>query len=489
MSAASVFMTWVDYLADVAIALVLLDVATIIFLMFMERCDPRSFFAWMMVFFFVPPVGIILYLYMGRTIYWHTSPYNDPDFWRSTLEGAREDLDEDMKEKGEHSGALKIAEILSNAGAETYTRNNDVRVYTDGGELKDAMFTALRSAKKSILIEYYIIRDDGDGNELMEILIGKVREGIEVRLMTDGFGIKKGPAKAIKRFKAAGGHYAVFHYWLKLLLSPKKSHRNHRKIAMVDGRVAFCGGFNVGDEYRGEGPLGHWRDASVRVEGRGVVPMFMNFSEDWRYVARRDPLRKADDYLDPGLDGYPGVERVQLVSGGPDTMPNNQVSMQYLAMIQNARRRLYITTPYLDPEESIKAALMCAAGSGVDVRILIPDKKDHIFVFWNNMTFANELMEAGVKVYRYHNGFIHEKVVISDGHCCSVGSANLDNRSLNQNFETNVVLYSESLTRQLTDQFLEDLEHSSRYSCEEYNERTTVMKMRMAVSRLLQMFA
>ncbi len=489
MSAVSLFMAWVDFMADIAIALVILDVATIAFLMFMERCDPRSFFAWTMVLFFVPPVGIILYLYMGRTIYWRTSSYNDPDFWRSALKGAREDLEDDIVGLDGYGDALKVAKVLSNAGADTYTRNNDVRVYTDGSDLKEAMLRELRSAKKSILIEYYIIRDDRDGNELMDLLTRKVEEGVEVRLLVDGFGIKKGPSRAIRRFRSAGGHYAVFHYWLKLLLSPKKSHRNHRKIAIVDGRIVFCGGFNIGDEYRGEGPLGHWRDASASIEGRGVVPMLLSFSEDWRYAARKDPLGSIDRYLDPSVEKRKGEDRVQVVSGGPDTMPNNQVTMQYLAMVQNARRNVYIATPYLNPEESIKAALMNAAGSGVDVRILIPDKKDHMFVYWNNMTFANELMEAGVKVYRYLDGFVHEKVMISDDRCCSVGSANLDNRSLSQNFETNVVLYSERLTAQLTRQFLEDLDTSVRYTCEEYSRSTVGMKACMAVSRLLQMFA
>ncbi len=489
MSAVSVFMGVVDAIADVILILVLLDVLAIAVLMFMERCDPRSFFAWIIVLLFVPPVGFILYLYMGRTIYWRTGAYNDPEFWRSSLEGSKKDLKDDLGSYEGYSDALKVAKVLSKAGADTYTRNNDIRVFTEGEDLKGAMFRSLRSAKRSILIEYYIIRDDRDGNELMDILTEKVEEGIEVRLMADGFGIKKGPTKAIKRFKAAGGHYAVFHYWLKLFLSPKKSHRNHRKIAIIDGKEAYSGGFNIGDEYRGEGPLGHWRDASLSVVGNGVVPMLMNFSEDWKYAARKDPLNEISHYLDPSVRTHKGEDRMQLVSGGPDTMPNNQVPMQYLAMIQNAKDRVYITTPYLDPDDSIRTALMYAASSGVDVRILIPMKKDHMFVYWNNLTFANELMKAGVRVYRYEDGFVHEKVVISDDRCCSVGSANLDNRSLSLNFETNAVIYSERLTGQLTEQFLEDLEKSREYSCQEFEERTLEAKIRMSVSRLLWMLA
>jgi cardiolipin synthase len=476
-------------IGDILMLMALLEVAAIIVLMFLERCDPRSFVAWILLFIFAAPVGLVLYLYMGRFIYWHTGVYNDPDFWRSKLDSSRESLQDDMENLEGYQTVLKTAKVLANAGADTYTRNNDVELFTEGQELKDSMFAALRSAEKSILIEYYIIRDDNDGGELMDILTEKVRSGVEVRLMVDGFGIKKGPLKAIKKFKAAGGHYAVFHYWLKLFLSPKKSHRNHRKIAIIDGKVAFCGGFNIGDEYRGEGPLGHWRDASIRVEGEGILPMYMNFAEDWRYANKKDELRHTWDYLDPEIRTHDGTERMQLVSGGPDTMPNNQVPMQYLAMIQNARDRVYITTPYLDPDESTKQALMFAAHNGIDVRILIPDKKDHIFLYWNNLTFANDLMKAGVKVYRYHDGFIHEKVVISDDRCCSIGSANLDNRSLSLNFETNVMVYSERITAEAADRFLADLESSSQYSCEEFDKRTVMMKMRMAVSRLFWLLA
>ena len=488
MGLAEDFVALMGYIADAFMILVVLDIALILALMFMERCDPRSFIAWIIVLLFVPPVGIILYLYMGRAIYWHTGAYNDPAFWKSEIEGSREYLEKDIADSRIYSDSLKIARVLTNAGACTYTRNNTVSVYTDGTELRDALFESLRSAEKSVLIEYYIICDDKDGNDLMDILTEKVKKGVEVRLMADGFGIKKGPKNAIKKFKAAGGHYAVFHYWLRLFLSPKKSHRNHRKIAIIDGQIAFCGGFNIGDEYRGEGPLGHWRDASVSVRGEGVIPMFMNFSEDWKYTTKKD-LGDPGRYLDPGIRENPGGDRMQVVSGGPDTMPNNQVPMQYLAMIQNARERLFITTPYLIPDESTKTALIYAAASGVDVRILIPDKKDHIFMYWNNLTFANELMKGGVKVYRYHDGFIHEKAIVSDDRCCSVGSANLDYRSLTLNFETNVVLYSERLTSQLADQFLEDLEKSSRYSCEEFDKRTRMMKVRMAVSRLVWMLA
>ena len=352
------------------------------------------------------------------------------------------------------------------------------------------MMADLRSAKRFILIEYYIIRNDHDGNEFVSLLTQKVREGVEVRLMTDAFGIGKGPKEGIFRFRNAGGHYAMFHSSINLLLSPKKNNRNHRKIAIIDGRVAYCGGFNIGDEYRGEGPLGHWRDATVRVTGAGILPMTVRFCADWQYCAsRRDRLRPIDEYLDRSMADNAGSDRMQLVSGGPDSMPNNPVQMQYLSMIVNARRRLYITTPYLGPDESMIAALGNAARSGVDVRILIPDKKDHIFLYWNNLTYANMLMKAGVRVWRYNDGFVHEKMMLMDDTCCSIGSANLDHRSLTLNFESNAMIYSPRINAEAAERFLEDLERSTEYSCEEYERRTPMMKLRMAVSWQMKLLA
>ena len=178
-----------------------------------------------------------------------------------------------------------------------------------------------------------------------------------------------------------------------------------------------------------------------------------------------------------------------ILSTHPDTMPNNPVQMQYLSMIVNARRRLYITTPYLSPDDSMMVALANAARSGVDVRILIPDKKDHIFLFWNNLTCANELMKSGVRVFRYNDGFVHEKMILMDDMCVSVGSANLDHRSLTLNFETNVMMYSRRLNTQAADQFLADLERSTEYSCEEYGRSTLMMRIRMAVSWQMKLLA
>lgn len=486
------FLTYTNYISDIVMILVVADIIALLIMMFLERYDPRVFFTWLVMLVFLPPVGVILYMYMGATIYNRRKflPKNVTDNQLMTAAEYQSNLlEEDLDGDDEKKEIYHMAKTLESAGAWSYSNDNDVTLFTEGTDKIESMFADLRAAKHSILIEYYIIRNDRTGNILMDILTEKVNEGVEVRLLTDGFGIGKGPKKGIRRFKDAGGHYAMFHSSLNLMLSPKKNNRNHRKIAIIDGKVAYCGGFNIGDEYQGEGPLGHWRDASVRVEGTGILPMAVRFCADWQYSAPKDPMEPIGHYLGDVTLPHGGDVRMQLVSGGPDSMPNNPVQLQYLAMFANAKRRLYITTPYLAPDDSMMLALVDAAKSGVDVRILIPNKKDHIFLFWNNMTYANMLMEAGVRVWRYGDGFIHEKMIAVDDDFCSVGSANVDHRSLTLNFETNVIMYSKEINRQAVDQFLRDLEVSEEYTCEKFQASTIMMKIRMAVSRHLVLLA
>lgn len=478
--------------SDIVMVFVVLDIVALFIMLFLEKYDPRVFVTWLILLIFLPPVGFILYLYMGATIYNRRkfAPKNITDTQMMMVyQWQKGKLEEDFSRHPDREEVYHMARSMENAGAWPYSANNDISLYTEGEPLINDMMEDIRRAKRSVLIEYYIIRNDHDGNAFMELLLQKVREGVEVRLLTDAFGIGKGPKEMIFRFRSAGGHYATFHSSLNLLLSPKKNNRNHRKIAIIDGEVAYCGGFNIGDEYRGEGPLGHWRDATVKVRGEGILPMMIRFCADWQYCAKRDPLKPVEQYMDTITDREFGHDRMQLVSGGPDTMPNNPVQMQYLSMIVNARRRLYITTPYLSPDDSMMVALANAARSGVDVRIMIPDKKDHIFLFWNNLTCANKLMKAGIRVWRYNDGFVHEKMLLMDDYCVSVGSANLDHRSLTLNFETNVMMYSRRLNQQAADQFLADLERSTEYSCDEYDRSTLMMRIRMAISWQMKLLA
>ena len=491
MTVVDQILSYINVVSDMVMVIVVADIIALIIMFFLEKYDPRVFMTWLILLMFLPPVGFILYMYMGSTIYNRRKfmPKNITDAQLMKGAEAQSDmLEQDMGGNPALSEEYAMAKLMERAGAWSYTCGNEMALYTEGNDKITALMEDLRAAKKTILIEYYIIRNDRAGNTLMDILINKVREGVEVRLLTDAFGIGKGPKQGIFRFINAGGHYATFHSSISLMLSPKKNNRNHRKIAVIDGRIGYCGGFNIGDEYLGEGPLGHWRDATVRVVGPGVVPLTVRFCADWQYCAKRDPMRPLEGYFGSGIP-QGGDASMQVVSGGPDSMPNNPVHMQYLAMMSMAKRRLYIATPYLVPDESMVTALGNAVRRGVDVRILIPDKKDHMFVYWNNRTYSKLLIDQGVRVWRYTDGFIHEKMVLMDDDICSIGSANLDPRSLSLNFETNVLAYSRSITEQCAGTFLKDLESSTEYTDEMHSRCTLMMRMRMAVSKQLILLA
>ncbi len=478
-----------SFLGEWLYVLIALEAIFIIIMLFAERAAPEKVILWTLVFIILPIFGFLAYLVVGQTF------YSDHTFrLKSTKDEeikhlyAKEDksIESDVDVNPD---AANFAKTIKKLGGSLYSRNNDVTLYTVGQDKFDQMYKDLRNAKSFIHLEYYIIRDDELGNELMDILTEKVKEGVEVKLLTDDFGIGKGPHKAIKRFKLAGGEFSTFHSVVLLAVSPKKNNRNHRKLAVIDGDIAYCGGFNVGDEYLGKGPLGYWRDTAVRVRGGACLPTEIRFCMDWEYASGKRIERNDKKYLPSSMGKEWGDARIQLVSGGPDVAYKNPVRMQYLEMIEMAKKTVYIHTPYLIPNDSLIDSLRIAAASGVDVRIIIPDKPDHMFVYWNNISSANTLMESGVRVYMYNRGFVHSKTVVSDGQYCSVGSANFDDRSLVLNFETNMMIYSEEIGKQMVAAFEDDLKYCTEYSCEEYAKRTLMMKFRIGVSKLFRTVA
>lgn len=486
-------MAFIGVITDFVWLIVLVDVISILVLLFLEKMDPRTFVAWLLIFVFLPFLGVVLYLFIGCTLYRKHifTPKNvDDDRLMNAYLNEMNTIESDTCAGDIDPYITTFAKTMKKAGAWGYSRNNDVDVITDGKVKMDTLFADLRGAEKFILFEYYIIRNDHVGNELMDILIAKAKEGVDVCLATDAFGNGKGPKKGIREFKKAGGRFALFHHPIYLLLSPKKNNRNHRKIAIIDGNLAHCGGFNIGKEYIGKGKFGRWRDASVRIRGGCILPLTIRFISDWNYMAKKkDRINNISDYLTDFPYEHDGTERTQVVSGGPDTVSNNPIKTQYMEIIRKSNKHLYITTPYLGPDDSLFESMKCAAMSGVDVRIIVPAVFDHIFVHWNTLSTANELMKYGARVFLYQNGFIHSKTIISDGVYCSVGSANMDERSMSLNFETNVMIYSKTVHDRLLETFNEDLSNSTEYSCAEFDSMPLKYKLRTKISHFFKFIA
>ena len=458
----------------------LMDLVLMLALFVLERSNPSRALFWMMALLLLPVIGFVLYLFFGQSFY---------SRYAFRPKGITDAIVDEMSQKGVEAienyggtdGDSRMANSINSAGGLFFTSDNNVDLYTDGNAKFDDFKEDLRNAKRFIHVEYYIIRKDALGNEIMDILTEKAREGVEVRLLVDAIGFNTG-VKEKKRFKEAGGRLCMFHSMATCMLSPKKNNRNHRKLAVIDGEIGYIGGFNIGVEYLGQGEFGHWRDSAVRIKGSAVNALCVRFGLDWKYASRENILAERRYY--PECD-FEGDIPVQIVSGGPDMETTNGIAFQYMQMINQAKESILIHTPYFGPGDAFIMALRAAAMRGVDVRIIIPDIGDHPFVYWANRKYASMVMEDGVKVYEYHDGFVHSKTMVVDGHWCSVGSANFDDRSMRLNFEANAMVYSDEIGKEMIDAFEEDLGRCTEYTMEMFSDRTLIQRMRTNISWLV----
>ncbi|HHY14344.1 MAG TPA: cardiolipin synthase, partial [Thermoanaerobacterales bacterium] len=265
-------------------------------------------------------------------------------------------------------------------------------------------------------------------------------------------------------------------------LSIRINYRNHRKLCIIDGEEAYLGGFNIGDEYLGFSKrLGDWRDTHIKIKGSAISSLEWRFFLDWRFAAKEE-IQPCEPNFHKGVDG--DKVGMQIVSSGPDSKWP-KIKDGFLKMISEAKRNVYIETPYFIPDDSINEALRLASLSGLDVRIMIPSKPDHSFVYWASMSYVGELLEAGVRFFAYEGGFLHSKVVITDDFVSSVGTTNLDIRSFKLNFEVNAFIYDEDVNLRLTEKFLQDLENSKEITIDGYKKRSAIIKIKESIFRLL----
>ena len=470
----------------------LLDIILCITVVFLERKNPTVALAWVLAFVVFPVFGFIVYMFFGRHLYGARifSKKTEADIVYKNI--AQEQLSRWLEYRNESldaDGFEKTAALLLNTDDAVLSANNDVSVFTDGYDKFAEMKEAILSAKHHIHIEYYIIRDDELGREIVSLLAQKAAEGVEVRAIFDAAGTfwihKK---KFFGSICEAGGDVRIF-FPLKIpFLNTRLHFRNHRKILVVDGKVGFIGGFNIGDEYLGKGELGCWRDTHLMIKGMAVASLQRRFVMDWNYVAKDARLfvtAESTEYFPSDLIEMHGTSKVQIASSGPDS-PKKAIYSGYLSLIGQAKKSVYIHTPYFIPDEPIYTALILAAKSGVDVRIVIPCKPDHPFVYWANHSYLGELLGAGVRGYTYNDGFIHSKASVFDGKVMTVGTANWDIRSFKLNFETNAFVYDEAVCGRARDSYLKELESNcTEITYEMYKNRSVMVRIKESISRLM----
>ncbi len=471
------------YILGTVIALNVLLALAIIFL---ERRDASATWAWLMVLLFLPIAGFILYLIFGRRLS-HKEIFTWDKKSRLGLLTAVQDQLRGIKENTlevQHQDIVPYEDLiymhLKNNDA-LFTQDNEVEVYTDGQKKFHALIEDIENAEDHIHLLYYIVRDDQLGNRLAETLIRKAKQDVQVKLLYDDMGSRTIHRKFVKKLKAAGVEVESFFPPLIPKLNMKINYRNHRKLAIIDGKIGYIGGFNIGDEYLGYSQrFGYWRDTHIRVVGSAVHNMQTRFILDWNQASQQDIVYEERFYQAEGS----GDVGMQIVSSGPDS-EWEQIKNGYIKMILSAKEYVYIQTPYFIPDDSLLDALRIAILSGVDVRLMVPNKPDHPFVYWATFSNIGDLLKAGATIYIYQKGFLHAKTLVVDGVISSVGTANIDVRSFRLNFEVNAFVYDSVVAKHLSDRFHEDVVESTELTYKLYQARSKWIRFKEAIARLL----
>lgn len=464
--------------------LISLSVIFIGFVIFLENRHPTQTITWLVVLGSFPLVGFIFYLLFGRN-YRKEKMFRKKYFLdKQTFLNVEGDDDPRSEEKrvlmGEHYG--KLFTLAQKLGNSPISFDTATRVLTNGEETFRHIIRELKRARHHIHMEYYIIRHDGIGQEIKDILIEKVKQGVKVRFMYDAVGSWQLSKKYTDELKNAGIETVPFGPVKLPFLNNKFNFRNHRKIIVIDGNIGFVGGLNIGDEYLGrDKEIGFWRDTHLMLRGEAVRSLQLIFLQDWYYMTNHSFLTA--EYLSPQID-HKSHGGVQLIAGGPDT-EWSVIKNIFFSMIGSAKESVWIASPYFIPDEDIFSALKVAALSGIDVRILVPNRPDKRIVFHASRSYFPELLEAGVKVFEYERGFMHSKIVIVDGELASIGTSNMDMRSFHLNFEVNAFLYRTISTQKLVAEYLSDLEYSKQLEYQTFQQRHFGFRLLESTARLL----
>ncbi|HLR01242.1 MAG TPA: cardiolipin synthase [Virgibacillus sp.] len=467
-------------------SMIIINIFLAFTIIFLERKDASSTWAWLMVLLFIPIAGFILYLIFGKKISnrriftWDTKSKLGV---KKAAQGQLHAIENDNFTYKHPSLAyykdLYLLHLRNNDA--TLTQDNAVKIFTDGNKKFTALLEDLKKATDHIHLLYYIIRHDALGRQIFDILIKKAKEGVEVRMLYDDMGSRRLSQRYIRKLRESGVLVDAFFPPKIPKINMKINFRNHRKLAIIDGKIGYIGGFNIGDEYLGKSKrFGYWRDTHLRIDGNAVRNMQTRFILDWNQASRNHILYEERFYMARPA----GDIGMQVVSSGPDS-DWEQIKNGYIKMIMSAKEYIYIQTPYYIPDESLRDALQIAVLSGVKVKMMIPNKPDHPFVYWATLSSVGDLLNAGAEVFIYQNGFLHAKTIIVDGKISSVGTANIDVRSFRLNFEVNAFLYDESITQELEAAFKNDIKYSTQMTKKLYNKRSMGIRFKESISRLL----
>lgn len=463
------------------------NILLIVSVIFLERKRTSHTLAWVLILSLTSYFGFVLYLFFGLSFRKEKrlKSKDTNEIFRQFLI-KRNKLLEDKDEHGISEEYFKLAHYHEYNSNALYYPSNKIDLFFDGNELFEDMKSSLKNAKKFIHMEYYIFRNDDIGREIRDILIEKAKEGVEVKIIYDGMGCIWLKRNFFKNLKRVDGEIEIFFPPFVPHFSIRANYRTHRKIIIVDGENAYMGGFNIGDEYLGKNKkIGYWRDSHIKIKGDVIDSLQVEFLLNWIFIRGSKKVivdMELDRYfIDRGEQGNTGM---QIVGSGPN-YEHPYIKDGILKMINTAKKSIYIQTPYYIPDDTIHDSLKLAILSGIEVCIMIPNKPDHLFVYWATLAHVGELIEIGAKVYTYQNGFLHSKVLIIDDEISTLGTTNMDLRSFYFNFEINAFIYDKKIAIKLKEQYMEDIKRSNYITREVYKNRGNIIKIKESISRLV----
>lgn len=455
---------------------------------FKEKRDIAATWAWLIVLIMMPIFGFVIYIFIGRKI------SKDKLFDIQTQEniGLSRLIKAQKKLLKEHElfqnyyqSENEISEMVNmflKSSDAVLTQGNEVDLIVDGKDKFEKLIEDISKAKHHIHVTYYIYRNDEIGRKLLAALEERAKNGVEVLVIYDPLGSHQLRKSFFEQLRAYGGKAEPFFDSTYKIINIRINYRNHRKMVIIDGKTGYTGGFNVGDDYLGKYPkMGYWRDTHLRIRGNGVMPLQTRFLMDWNASVKEYSLQYSPHYFP--IMRNKGNVALQVVSSGPDSEIYG-IKKGFLKMIMMARKSILIQTPYFVPDESVIEALQIALLSGIKVKLMIPNKPDHFFIYRATLYYASELVDYGAEVYIYDAGFLHAKTIVVDSEVSSVGTANFDIRSFKLNFEVNVFMYDKTIAHSLSEQFDEDTKVSYLLTPEIINNFSEWEKFKQKFSRL-----
>ena len=469
-----------NIIGEILLSLYFITVLVTICVIIFENRSPVRALAWVTVLIVVPAVGLVLYIVFGRNIRSKKLLKRSQKRKLKTHSSGKQLSFQRSNLSEESHSLIRLASALGSAPAQV---ENDISLFNEGKNKFKSMLEDISRAEKYIYIQYYIIADDHTGNQLCDLLINKVSEGVKVTMVYDPVGSFPTKKKFFKRLIAAGINAKPFIPVRFPAMGIKVNWRNHRKLCVIDGIVGYIGGMNVADRYlTGGDNFEMWRDMHLRVTGPVVASLEASFIADWNFIDNDMERFLENTPLSPG-SLKKGNVIAQLISSGPTSLWYS-IELLFLKAISLAKNRAYIATPYFLPTEGLLSALQSAALSRVDVRIMVPDHSDSKLLTYATASYVKECLRSGIKFYFFQPGMLHSKMLLIDDEITSIGSTNFDFRSFEHNFEANLFVYSREFNRLAADMYYEDIKKSKRIMASEWNKRSLNRKVCESFTRL-----